>query len=453
MKKKNVQALLVGMSVMMSVILPVTPALAADSSHAEKEQTVYVNADENGNSKEVIVSNWLKNTGNEKNLTDKSNLTDIENVKGDETCEQNPDGNLTWNTDGGDIYYQGTTNKELPVSVKLTYYLDGKEMKPEDLAGKSGKIKIRIEYKNKEKKTEEVNGKKEEIYTPFLMMTAMILPADTFTNVEMTNGKVLSDGNNDIAVGYGIPGLSDSLKLSDMKELKDLEIPEYAELTADVKDFSLGMTATVATTGLLEDFNLDDVKDSKDLKEKLDTLTDSSTALVKGSKDLQEGIATLDSSADTFVNGLNSADEGAGQLKDGIDTMNNSKGELLDGITRLTEGMGSLESGAGTLKEGISAYTQGASKLGEGISQTAEGAEALDTGIGTLNEKKDTLTEGVGQLSMGGQQLAQGTGQLEKGGRDYTAGAERLDEGIGMRQEQLASAEGAPPGSAPVSPA
>ena len=107
MKKKNVQALLVGMSVMMSVILPVTPALAADSSHAEKEQTVYVNADENGNSKEVIVSNWLKNTGNEKNLTDKSNLTDIENVKGDETCEQNPDGNLTWNTDGGDIYYQG----------------------------------------------------------------------------------------------------------------------------------------------------------------------------------------------------------------------------------------------------------------------------------------------------------------------------------------------------------
>ena len=227
MKRKNVQALLVGMAVMMSVILPTSPILAAENTQTEKEQTVYVTADENGNSENVIVSNWLKNKGKEKTLKDKSSLTDIENVKGDETFKQNSDGTLTWNTDGGDIYYQGTTGKKLPVSVKLTYYLDGKEIQASDLAGKSGKVKIRIDYENTEKRTEEVNGKKEEIYTPFMMMTAMILPADTFTNVEITNGKVLSDGTNDIAVGYGFPGLSDSLKLSDMKELDDMEIPDY----------------------------------------------------------------------------------------------------------------------------------------------------------------------------------------------------------------------------------
>ena len=154
----------------------------------------------------------------------------------------------------------------MPVSVKLTYYLDGKEIQASDLAGKSGKVKIRIDYENTEKRTEEVNGKKEEIYTPFMMMTAMILPADTFTNVEITNGKVLSDGTNDIAVGYGFPGLSDSLKLSDMKELDDMEIPDYVELTADVKDFSLGMTATIAATGLLEDLNLGETANTDDLK-------------------------------------------------------------------------------------------------------------------------------------------------------------------------------------------
>lgn len=367
MKRKNAQALLMGMSLMMSVVLPVSPALAAVETQTEKEQTVYVNADGNGNAEHIIVSNWLKNKGNEKNLKDKSSLSDIENVKGDESYQQNEDGTLTWNTDGGDIYYQGTTGKELPVSVRLTYYLDGSEIQPADLAGKSGKVKIRIDYENTEKKVESVNGKKEEIYTPFMMMTAMILPADTFTNVEMVNGKVLSDGSNDIAVGYGFPGLSDSLKLSDIEALDDIELPDYVELTADVKDFSLGMTATVATTGLLEDLKLGEATNTDELKEKLDTLTDSSEALVKGSKELQEGIGTLDSSADTFVSGLNSADDGAGQLKNGIDTMNSKKGELLSGISKLTEGMGSLESGAGQLKDGILAYTGGAAQLGLGI--------------------------------------------------------------------------------------
>lgn len=396
MKKKNVQALLVGMSVMMSVILPVTPALAADSSHAEKEQTVYVNADENGNSKEVIVSNWLKNTGNEKNLTDKSNLTDIENVKGDETCEQNPDGNLTWNTDGGDIYYQGTTNKELPVSVKLTYYLDGKEISPNELAGKSGKLKIRIDYENKTKETVDVQGKQEEVCTPFMMMTAMILPADTFTNVEITNGQIVSDGNNEIAVGLGFPGLADSLHLQEVEELQDLEIPDYAELTADVKDFSLAMTATVATTGILEDLDLADVDSTEDLKEKMETLTDSSKALVEGSQALRDGIETMDSSADTFVSGLEQADNGTKALKDGIDTMNSKKGELLGGVSQLTEGMKALQLGSVSLQNGVSSYTDGAAQLHEGIAQTAEGASALNEGIQELNSKKDTLTEGVG---------------------------------------------------------
>ena len=413
MKRKNVQALLVGMSMMMSVVLPVSPALAAADDQPEKEQTVYVNADENGNTEEVIVSNWLKNKGKEKNLKDKSSLTDIENVKGDETFQQNEDGTITWNTDGEDIYYQGTTGKELPVSVRLTYYLDGREIQAADLAGKSGKVKIRIDYENTEKKTEKVNGKKEEIYTPFMMMTAMILPADTFTNVEMVNGKVLSDGSNDIAVGYGFPGLADSLKLSDMEELDEIEIPDYVELTADVQNFSLGMTATVATTGLLEDLNLGDATDTDDLKEKLDTLTDSSTALVKGSKELQEGISTLDSSADTFVNGLNSADDGAGQLKNGIDTMNSKKGELLGGISKLTAGMSSLKGGAGQLQKGVSAYTSGTAQLGNGIDQVAKGVSELNKGIGTLNEKKGALITGVEQLSTGGTQLEEGTKSLK----------------------------------------
>lgn len=439
MKKKQVQALLAGMSAMMAVMLPATSVLAAVP---EKEQTVYVNADENGNSQDVIVSNWLKNQGKEQELTDKTNLTDIQNVKGDETFEQKSDGTIVWNTDGGDIYYQGKTQEELPVSVKLTYYLDGKEISAKDLAGKSGKLKIRIDYENKSKEVKEIQGKQEEICTPFMMMTAMILPAETFSNVEITNGQIISDGNNDIAVGVGFPGLAESLKLQDVEELKDVDFPDYAELTADVKDFSLAMTATVATTGLLDDLDLANVNSTEDLKEQMETLADSSQALVKGSSELQSGIATLDSSADTFVSGLTKVDDGTAALKKGIDTMNSKKGELLDGVTKLTDGMKALQNGSAGLQDGVAAYTDGASQLGAGIAQTAEGAAALNQGIQELNDKKAVLTDGAAKLAKGASDLDAGAGSLASGVQAYTAGVEQLHAGISALDEKVAGGAG-----------
>lgn len=107
----------------------------------------------------------------------------------------------------------------------MTYFLDGREISAADLAGKSGKVKIRIDYTNNSSQNAKINGKKETIYTPFMMATGMILPTDTFTNVEVTNGKVISDGNNSIVLGIGFPGLYDSLKLGDLDSFKDKESP------------------------------------------------------------------------------------------------------------------------------------------------------------------------------------------------------------------------------------
>ena len=259
--------MMTGMTAMLAVTVPVTTVAAATP---EKEQTVYVNADQNGNVEKVIVSNWLKNTDKESTLEDNSELNDITNVKGEESYTQGSNGKLVWAADGNDIYYQGETSKELPVSVKMTYFLDGREISAADLAGKSGKVKIRIDYTNNSSRNAKINGKKETIYTPFMMATGMILPTDTFTNVEVTNGKVISDGNNNIVLGIGFPGLYDSLKLGDLDSFKDKESPDYVEITADVEDFSLALTATVATTGTLNELGLDDIDDLDDLQDSLD---------------------------------------------------------------------------------------------------------------------------------------------------------------------------------------
>ena len=145
LRKQMMSGLAVGMAAVMGAA-PVYAATGEDAA-VSKEETVYVNANADGSEDQITVSNWLKNAGTEKNLQDESELKDIKNVKGDEEFTQS--GNkLTWQTDGEDIYYQGTTTKEPPVSVKFTYYLDGKEIKPDDLAGKSGKLKITSEYED-----------------------------------------------------------------------------------------------------------------------------------------------------------------------------------------------------------------------------------------------------------------------------------------------------------------
>lgn len=439
MKKKYVQAMMACMAAALTVTVPVTTVSAAVP---EKEQTVYVTADQNGNKQQVIVSNWLKNGENEASLTDKSELTDIQNVKGDETFTKDSNGNITWDAQGNDIYYQGTTSQELPVSVKLTYYLDGKEMQPSEIAGKSGKVKIRIDYENKAEKTVEIDGKEEKIHVPFMMATGMILPSDTFTNVEVKNGKVISDGQNEIVMGIGFPGLADSLQLSDIEGMEDTEIPDYVEITADVEDFSLALTATVATTGTLNDLGLDEIDSLDDLKDSMKELTDASTALVEGSQELKEGIETLDSSANEFVDGLNSADEGTGKLKNGIDTMNNSKGELLDGISQLVAGMQALGSGAGELQAGVKSYTDGTSQLDAGITQVNDGAGQLKAGIDTLNEKKTELIAGVDRLSEGSTQVKAGAVNLKNNLRTYTDGVAALSNGIDILDTQLRASIG-----------
>lgn len=174
-------------------------------------------------------------------------MSDIENVKGDETFSQS-NGNVKWSANGSDIYYKGTTEKKPPVTVKVSYKLDGKDISPEELEGKSGKVTIRYDYTNTQKVSIK-NGKDErEIFVPFMMLSAAVLDSEKFDNVEVTNGKLISDGERLIVTGAALPGLKESLGL-DKKE-NDINIPEYFEFTADVKSFSIGTSITIATNEL-----------------------------------------------------------------------------------------------------------------------------------------------------------------------------------------------------------
>lgn len=322
-----------------------------------KDETVYVISDAKGQSGKVIVEEWLKNRDKAETIEDVSDLKDITNIKGDETFTQNGD-KLTWQAGGNDIYYEGTTEKQVPISEKITYYLDGKEIEPEQLAGRSGKVTIRFDYENHEKTTIEKDGKSIEVYVPFTVMTGMIV-SDDFTNIEVTNGKVVSDGKNNIIVGMAMPGLHESLQKEKDDFDDSIEFPDYVEVSADVENFSLEMTASVAMSGLLSDMNLSDV-DLTDLENSIDELSDGSEQLEDGSKQIKDGLGTLKDSMDTFKSGASDLSsgikdytDGTKKLNDGLKTLNASTGTISKGVTTLNASAKTIAAGVQTLDQAL----------------------------------------------------------------------------------------------------
>ena len=110
-----------------SLIFSIGVISASDVMAYTKEETVYSKLDSQGNSYDTVVSEHIKNTEKEQLLKDMSELLDITNVNGNEEFKQN-ENSLEWQACGNDIYYQGKTNKSLPISSKITYTLDGEEI-------------------------------------------------------------------------------------------------------------------------------------------------------------------------------------------------------------------------------------------------------------------------------------------------------------------------------------
>lgn len=299
-----------------------------------KNETVYVLANADGSVKKIIVSDWIKNSLNEKSLKDKTDLSDVKNVKGDESYVMDSDNMRVWNADGADIYYQGTISKELPVDLKVSYKLDGKAVSAEEIAGKSGKATIRFDYTNKQYSEVNIGGKTEKIYVPFAMLTGLMLDNDVFSNVSVTNGKIINDGDHTIVAGFALPGLQQNLNLSKDK----LEIPDYVEITADVKNFALTTTLTLAANSLFNEIDTSKLNSADDLQAQLNELTSGMTKLINGSSELYGGLTTLLSKSKELVAGIDKLAAGSDELLGGTAALNAGLNTLVSKNDDLTGG-------------------------------------------------------------------------------------------------------------------
>ena len=354
----------------------------------EKDESVYVKADAAGTPTEKTVEVVLKKIEGSDPIEDRSNLREIKNTEGNEEYTEAGEGRYLWQNNGEDIHYKGKSDQALPVNVRITYYLEGQEVSAEKIAGKTGKVKIRFDYEN-------------NTDVPFMVLSAAMLPADVFSDVEVTNGRLMDLGDQKAVIGFAFPGLMDTLKLVDYEPTEEVELPEYVEIEARAEDFALDFTASVVSTGLFEDLEDKDLEDLDKLPDDMDELTDASTEIRDAAQELADGGSEFGDYLSQYFDGLS-------QLSEGTDSLDQGLTLLSQNISKISEGSKGLQSGLDQIdqslaKVDLSALSSPESKKASEAAQAAlesigENSAALKeklTAVGTNLETVQTFVEDV----------------------------------------------------------
>lgn len=420
-------------------------ASAYHSLTSGKNETVYVISSADGE-RTTYVSSWLHNPDGSSELSDISDLSDIEVVRGNAVLSEDTDGQITWDASGEDVYYRGVSDDELPVDVNVTYKLDGVELSESDLEGKSGHLVITINYQNNLSEQVQTDEGSYTIYMPFVMTTGMLLDNARFTNVEVTNGQVVNDGERTYVMGVGFPGLYESLGLGSVdiddpeieESINEISIPDEITIECDVNDCSELTELTVAS--VLDLNELDVSLNTESIDEDMSEMTAGMRSLVDGSERLYSGVSALNDGAVTLNNGASSVAEGAAALASGASDLSNGTNQLAQGALALQNGIGQVNDGAAALNSGISQVQSNIPSLQSGVSDLTNGASELSSGAAALSSGVDTLYG-----SMTSEEAGQRMSALIDGSAEFRTSLETLNSSLsnGVSPEQAEAIQGA----------
>ena len=388
-------------AVMAGSMMPVTVfAQSNDENPTEKTETVYSVLNSDGSISDTIVSSWLHDEDGINNIKETLNLKDVKNIKSNE--KPSKDGNTyTWNAKGNDVYYEGTATKQLPVSVKIRYELDGQEISANDIQGKSGHLKLTISFTNNYSQVKNINGKSIVIHPSYLAGGMLNMSTGKFSNVKCESGKIVNDGTNEMLAFANIPGLNETLKSAGLDKVNNqLGISDDVTVEADVNDFDLGSIMVGMTNEIDLASELGDIGSVSELTDGIDQLIEADNQLIDGSKQLYDGTTQLKEQAAPLVGSS-------------------------DQVRQLSAGAIQLNDGVKALQTGISQYTAGASAINEGVNQLY----GIPQNVGLIQSAVTTSTEEQASLVDGSQAVADGLGQLldKLNGANVTASVKEMN--------------------------
>lgn len=379
-------------AVMAGSMMPVTVfAQSNDENPTEKTETVYSVLNSDGSISDTIVSSWLHDEDGINNIKETLNLTDVKNIKSNE--KPSKDGNTyTWNANGNDVYYEGTATKQLPVSVKIRYELDGQEISANDIQGKSGHLKLTISFTNNYSQVKNINGKSIVIHPSYLAGGMLNMSTGKFSNVKCESGKIVNDGTNEMLAFANIPGLNETLKSAGLDKVNNqLGISDDVTVEADVNDFDLGSIMVGMTNEIDLNQELGEIGSVSELTDGIDQLIEADNQLIDGSKQLYDGTTQLKEQAAP----LTGSSDQVRQLSSGAIQLNDGVKALQTGLTAYTNGVDTLAAGSQQLygiPQGVSQIQTGVSgNLGQGKTNLLDGATQLNEGLKQLEAQVNTL--------------------------------------------------------------
>lgn len=403
-------------AVMAGSMMPVTVfAQSNDENPTEKTETVYSVLNSDGSISDTIVSSWLHDEDGINNIKETLNLTDVKNIKSNE--KPSKDGNTyTWNAKGNDVYYEGTATKQLPVSVKIRYELDGQEMSAKDMEGKSGHLKLMISFTNNYSEVKNINGKSIVIHPSYLAGGMLNMSTGKFSNVKCESGKIVNDGTNEMLAFANIPGLNETLKSAGLDKVNNqLGISDDVTVEADVNDFDLGSIMVGMTNEIDLASELGEIGSVSELTDGVNQLIEADNQLIDGSKQLYDGTTQLKEQAAP----LTGSSDQVRQLSAGAIQLNDGVKALQTGLTAYTNGVDTLAAGSQQLygiPQGVSQIQTGVSgNLGQGKTNLLDGATKLNEGLKQLEAQVNTLNPTELETMQGQIQTAMNTlGGMQK---------------------------------------
>lgn len=279
-----------------------------------KNETIYSTLNYNGVIKKTTINTRLSDL-EKGSVVDYTKLDDIKNINGREKFSLDS-GTITWKSTGKDIFYQGKVTEELPIKVTAKYYLNGEEVNPKKIKGKSGDVKIVYSFTN------ESYDKSSGMYTPFVVTTTSIINSDNNTDIDISNGKVVNTGTKNIVTGISAPGLYDSVGLNELKDMDKVTI------TYNTTKFSMNEVYFIITPKLLSEVDVN-------MLSKVDSLNSSLNTLQTGMNELQNGSSTLNDGAKKIENGTKSLTDGLKSANNGMQEVNSGASELNSKVTSI----------------------------------------------------------------------------------------------------------------------
>lgn len=330
-----------------------------------KTETVYAVLGDDGTYNGATVVNCFTAGGE---IIDYGRYTNVANLMGTQAPQISGD-KITWPasvTNGHEsFYYQGETDKALPVDVDIKYTLNGKPMQPKDIAGKSGELGIAFEIVNKTGTGEFDEKADKEIFTPFAVQVSMTLDGEVFTVLEIPDNGTTMQAGSSITVAYSsfpLPDDTFAFKLHG----RDIEMDP------------INIVVLPKAPPGLDSFG--DFVDT-------DEMSDGTDDMIEGADDMMEGI-------DELIDGLKEMKDGVAGLDRGLDDLSDGTGDLADGARLLYQSAGTLAGSAGDYYDGMAAFA-------EGFALFDQGMDALNTGVGDMAVSLSNLSDNTALLNSG----------------------------------------------------